>query len=641
MTVEFRKLFEPGRIGRLELKNRILFGPMLTQRVSEDGEITDRQIDYYVERAKGGAGAIIIESCRVHFPEPKHRVLLTHDRFIPALKRLVDAIHKEGAKVICQMQMHGGRLEVQDPASASAVPNPYTGAIPRVVTIAEIKEMVGWFADGARRAKEAGFDAISIHAANGYLLCDFLSPLINKRTDEYGGDLKGRARFALELIECTRQKVGLDYPILFRLMADDRLEGGFRLKEAIELCKMLEKAGIDAVDITAGGADSREWTAPPYYFGKACNTDLAGPIKKEIKIPVSVAGRINDPYTAEQILKDGKADFVCIARGILADPHFPRKAMAGRARDIRPCIACMRCVICVAQGIPVVCTVNPAAGKEREFELRLKRKGKRKKVLVVGGGPGGMEAAIVAAQKGHHVTLWEATDKVGGQLNVAIRVPGKGDFQSFINYLKTQLDGLKVKVELRKKATPEAVEKFAPDAVVLAVGSEPFTPEIPGIGRENVMYSGQVLCGDKKTGEKVVIIGGGSNGCETGDFLAEKGKKVVVVFRRTAPMSQEVIEGSTVKMLLQRLEEKSVRILAGVKEYKEITSEGVKLIDGEGKPVFLEADSIVLATGSRPNKGLAQSLRGKSFELHEVGDCVEVRRMTEAVHEGAEAGLEI
>ena len=638
---EFPKLFEPGKIGRLEFKNRIMFGPMITNRVAEDGKITDRQMDYYVERAKGGAGAIIIESCRVHFPEARNRVLLTNDRFIPALRRLVDAVHEAGAKAICQMQIHGGRAELLDPASASPVPNPYGGAMPRVVTITEIKEMVGWFADGARRAKEAGFDAISIHAANGYLLCDFLSPLINKRKDEYGGDLKARARFALELVELTRQKVGPDYPLIFRLMADDRIEGGFRLKEAIGLCKMLESAGIDALDITAGAAETREWTSPPYYLANGCNTDLSEAVRKEIRIPVSVAGKINDPYIAEQILKEGKADFVIIARGMLADAFFPKKAMAGRVSDIRKCIACMRCTLCVALNVPVVCTVNPAAGNEREFELKLKRKGKKKSVLVIGGGPGGMEAAIIAAQKGHDVTLWEATDRLGGQLNVAIVPPGKGDFQSFLDYLKAQLEELKVKVELRKKATPEAVDKFTPDAVVVAVGSDPFIPNIPGIDGKNVIDSRQVLSGDKKTGDKVVIIGGGSIGCETGDFLAEKGKKVVLAFPEAAPMTLEVMDGPIMKMLLKRLWEKSVSIVAGVKEFKEITSEGVRLTDREGKAVFLEADSIVLATGSRSNKGLAQSLKGKSFELHQVGDCVEVRRMTEAVHEGAEAGLEI
>lgn len=639
--VEFPKLFEPGKIGKLELRNRIMFGPMLTNRVAEGGEITDRQIDYYVERAKGGAGAIIIESCRVHFPEARNRILLTNDRFIPALRRLVDAVHKAGAKVVCQMQMHGGRAEYLDPASASAAPNPYGGAMPRVVTIPDIKEMVKWFADGARRAKEAGFDAISIHAANGYLLCDFLSPLINKRTDEYGGDLKGRAKFALELVERTREKTGPDYPIIFRLMADDRLDGGFRLKEAIELCKMLEKAGIDAMDITAGAAETREWTAPPYYLAQGCNTDLSEAIKKEIRKPVSVAGKINDPYIAEQILKEGKADFITIARGMLADPYFPKKAMTGRVSDIRKCIGCMRCTLCVAQSIPVVCTVNPAAGKEREFELKLKRRGKKKSILVIGGGPGGMEAAIVAAQKGHNVTLWEATDRLGGQLNIAIVPPGKKDFQSFLDYLKAQLEELKVKVEFQKKATAVDVDKYAPDVVVVAVGSDPFTPDIAGIDGGNVIDSRQVLSGEKKTGDRVVIIGGGSIGCETGDFLAERGKRVVLVFPEAAPMTLEPVDWPVMKMLLQRLKEKGVRIVAGVKEFKEIVSEGLKLIDGEGKAVFLEADSIVLATGSRPNKGLAQSLKGKPFELHEVGDCVEVRRMTEAVHEGAEAGLEI
>ena len=637
---EFTKMFEPGRIGRLELKNRIVFPPMITRYMSEDGSISDRLIDYYAERAKGGAGLIVIEASYPRSSGYPGRIYLNDDRFVPGLRRLVDAVHRGGARIVCEVNPSRGRADEHDPASASNVPHPYTGVVPRSLSVPEIKRLEEDFGEGVRRVKEAGFDSVMVHGATGYLVSEFLSPLINRRTDEYGGDIKGRARLALELVEIAKQYVGPDYPVIFRLMADDKMEGGFGVEDAIALCRMLQEAGMDAVDITAGAAETLEWTAPPMYLPAGCNADLAQAIKREVSVPVCVAGKINDPYLAEDILRKGKADFVALGRALVADPYFPKKAMEGKVSDIRKCVACQRCAEAVTiEHIPLHCTVNPAAGREREFEPKPAKK--KRRVLIIGGGPGGMEAAIIAAQKGHRVTLWEQTDRLGGQLNLAMIPPYKDDLNSLLESLKAQLERWKVTVKLKKKGTVNAINKFAPDITVLAVGSTEAVPDIPGIKGENVVTCREVLSEERETGNKVVVIGGGSIGCETADFLSERGKNVIVVFPEAAPLTLTVVDRTIKKPLLERLEQKKVKILAGVKEFKEITPEGIELMDGGGNRLFLEVDHIVLATGARPNKNLAQSLRGKVPNLFEVGDCAEPRRLLEAIQEGAAAALKI
>jgi 2,4-dienoyl-CoA reductase-like NADH-dependent reductase (Old Yellow Enzyme family)/thioredoxin reductase len=639
---EFTKLFEPGRIGSLEVKNRIIFPPMITLYKTEEGGVSDRLIDHYAERAKGGAGLVVTEASYPRAGGYPGRIYLNDDKFIPGLRRLTEAVHREGAKIVCEINPHRGRADEHDPASASPVPHPFTGVVPRQLGISDIKNFVESFGEGVRRAKEAGYDGVMIHGASGYLVSEFLSPLINKRTDEYGGDIKGRGKFALELVEVTRKIAGLHYPVIFRVMADEKVPGGFGVKDAIALCKMLQEAGVDAIDVTSGSQDTPDWAQPTTYWPPGCNGDLAGAIKRELRIPVSVVGKINDPYVAEEILKKGQADFVDMGRTLVADPYLPRKAMEGRVSDIRKCIACQKCSeTTILQHVPLVCAINPSAGREREFETKLRPAKKKKKVLVIGGGPGGMEAAMIAAQKGHSVTLWEANAKLGGQLNLASIPPGKADLDSLVQYLKAQLAKLKVKVELGKKATVATIGAFHPEAVVVAVGSAPFIPDIPGVGGKNVFSSRDVLSKGRVPGEKVVVIGEGFIACEMADFLAEKGKKVVLALTEAAPMTLEVIDRSIQKVLLDRLGAEKVNIVVGIKQLREIIPQGIKVIDKGGNEILLEADSIVFAAGSRSDKTLAQSLKGKVSELYEVGDCVEARRIGEAIHEGAEAALQI
>lgn len=503
--LHFPKLFEPGRIDKLELKNRIIFPPMVTHLITKEGEVSDRLIDYYTERARGGAAMIVVEAAYPY----RHpgRMSLESEGVIPGLKKLAEAIHEAGARAALEVNVHRGSRDEADPASPSGITPANLQGKPRQLHVAEIRQLAGKFGEGAAKVREAGFDALMIHGANGYLVDEFLSPLTNRRTDEYGGDLKGRAQFALELVNITRKHVGPDYPLMFRLMGDERIDGGFTAADAAAVGKMLEESGVDEIGIVSGGPATYYWAAPCMYLPPACNVDVSESVKKAVKIPVDVAGRINDPYLAEKILREEKADFVCIGRGLIADPEFPRKTMEGKAQEICPCVACNRCSACVVNHIPVRCSVNPAAGSEREFKSKLKLADRKKRILVIGGGPSGMETAIISAKKGHNVTLWEESDKLGGQLNLACVPPGKSDTGKFLEYLKTQVNNLKVPSELKKEATVRAIEQYAPDVVVVATGSVPFIVTIPGIRGKNVFGIREVLSGARETGNRVAVWG--------------------------------------------------------------------------------------------------------------------------------------
>jgi 2,4-dienoyl-CoA reductase-like NADH-dependent reductase (Old Yellow Enzyme family)/NADPH-dependent 2,4-dienoyl-CoA reductase/sulfur reductase-like enzyme len=640
MMFQFGKLFEPGRIGTLDLKNRIIFPPMATHMATLEGDVTDQLVNYYIERARGVALVVIEGSFPSPVGHPK-RIALDHDGRLAGLRRLVRAIQQEGAKVVIEVNTHMGRQD-QNPLSPSDVPHPVTGRRGKPADLADIQRMLEEYGEAAKRVKKAGFDGIMIHGGTGYLVAEFLSPLVNKRTDEYGGDVRRRARFALDLIDVTRKSVGPDYPVVFRLMSHDRVPGGFNTDDAIVTCKLFQDHGVDAVDIITGSAVSHEWTAPYMYLPAGCNTDVSGAVRKEVSMPVAVAGKINDPVLAEQILREGLTDFVDIGRGLLADPGFVVKTIEGMAGNIRKCLACLRCAEqYLFSKDPVVCTVNPAVGREKEFESALREAGKRKKVLVVGGGPAGMEAAILADKRGHDVALWEKSERLGGNLNLAPVPSGKSDMKSILDYLNKELQESNVKVTLRRKATLGLVKDAAPDAVVLATGSRPFVVDIPGIGLENVVGFSEILSGEKDLrDEKIVVWGAGFVGCEVAYFLAEKGNEVTLIFPESEP-APEVAYPDNRKILLRKLEENHVRVEVGIKEFKEIRSKGIALVDKEGKDVFFEADHIVLATGARPLDEFTPADKQGMRELHEAGDCVEVRRLLEAVHEGAEAALKL
>ena len=646
---EFTKLFEPGKMGKIEIKNRIIFAPCGTHYSSHYGEITERQLAYYAERARGGTGLLIIEGASCRKRGKPGRILVNDDKFIPGMKRLADAVHQAGAKVVMQMSSHQGSMDEVDSASPSGLPHPFAGwskSIPkktRMITVADLEELAVEYGEAARRIMEAGFAGVVIHGANGYLPCELLSRRFNKRTDAYGGDLKGRAKFLLDLVKLTREKTSPDFAILMRLMGSDRVTGagdeGWGLQDSVELSKLIEASGVTAINITSGSQETPEWSCPPYFMPNGCNVDVTHAIKKAgVKIPIWVTGKIMTPALAEQILRDGDADFICSARSLIADPYWPTKAKEGRVEDICPCICDDRCLEDVMVDFqPMSCTVNPMVCKENEYQAKLPRITKKKKVLVIGGGPGGMQAAITAAQKGHHVTLWEKSNALGGQLTLAAIPPDKQDLGNLLTYLKVQVEKTGVKVVLNKKATPLLVKNFTPDAVIVAVGSTPWAPPILGIDGKNVVNCREVLSGEKKVGKKIVEIGAGHVGCETCFFLAENGANVTMTFPEPAI---EAKFWMFKKYFLDKLAKDNVKIYPHV-QYKEILPQGVVIITEEGKEIFLEADNVVLSTGSTADTALGKSLRGKYLDFAEIGDCVKPRKIREAMEEGIWAGVSL
>jgi NADPH-dependent 2,4-dienoyl-CoA reductase/sulfur reductase-like enzyme len=414
---------------------------------------------------------------------------------------------------------------------------------------------------------------------------------------------------------------------------------GWGLEDSVELCKIVEANGIDAINITSGSLETPDWSCPPYFMPDALNADITNAIKRGgVKTPIWLTGKIIEPSLAEEILKEGKADFICVGRGLIADPYWPTKAKEGRVEDIRPCVCDDRCLEdAMVDFVPISCTVNPIIGKEKEFALKLPRVTRKKKVLILGGGPGGMQASIIAAQKGHNVTLWEKSSQLGGQLILATIPPDKDDLNNLLNYLKVQVAKSGVKVVLNKEATTKGVEEFAPDSVIVAVGSSPFVPNIPGINGENVLNCRELLAGQREVGKKVVVVGAGHVGCETCFFLAEKGVNVTLTYIEPA---LDVKFWMFKKYFQDKLNGYGIKVFPQVK-YQRITREGVTLTTREGKEVFLEAENIVLATGSTPDKALGQSLKGKYLEFYEVGDCLQPRRIREAIDEAIWAAVTI
>jgi 2-enoate reductase len=647
MVDKFTRMLEPSYIGKMEVRNRLVMAPMGTVMADPDGRFSRRQIDYFAERARGGVGLIITEAVKVETridkPFRHNMARADSDTQVPSMWDFVDVMHGYGAKVAIQLSPGVGRQETQcDPnkptLSASAVPsweNP--SVLCRPMTVEEIREIVDACADGAARAVLAGFDAIEIHGHTGYLLDQFMSLIWNQRTDEYGGDVEGRLRFSVEIVQAIRAKVGPDIPILFRFAAEQNIPGGREIEESKEIARLLEKAGVDALDIDAGCYDSMDFIFPTNYMGDAPIVDLAAAIKQVVGIPVIGVGNMT-PETAEAVIRDGKADFVALGRGLIADPDWPNKVRLGRLEDIRPCIRCNeKCIGNLFKLRAISCSVNARVGSERYYPMA--RTDTPKRLLVVGGGPAGMEAARTAALRGHQVTLMEKQGKLGGQLRAAGTASFKKELQHVIDWWEVQLQKLGVDVQMNTEVTADTPAMDQADAVIIACGGRPLRPKIPGIDGENVVgVLDWHLDRSLLRGDRILIAGGGLSGCDAALEMAKQGKSVTVVEMqdKVAPDLNVISRIS----LLRELAENNVQTLMGHR-IEEFLPEGAVVKRPDGNTDLFKADTIVLAMGTVADDSLARMIMSSREDVYVVGDCMKPSKVAEAVHAGFIAGYHI
>jgi 2,4-dienoyl-CoA reductase (NADPH2) len=664
-----RKLFTPTRIGALEIRNRICM-PALHLQYAEDRHCTERMVEFYRARAAGGCGLIIVGGIGIDLTGSGVLMpTIESDDYIPGFTKLADACHEQGAAIMLQL-FHAGRysfsrlIDNQQPVAPSAVVSRYTREEPRALLRDEILEIEKRFAAAAERAQRAGMDGVELCGSAGYLISQFLSPLTNKRSDQYGGSLENRARFARETIDSVRSAVGRDFVVTIRVAGNDFVPGSHTNVESATACRMFEEAGVDAISVTGGWHEARV-PQLPMMVPRGAFTYLAVGIKREVSVPVLVSNRIVDPRDADRILCDGIADVVCVGRAQVADPEWSRKAKEDRYDEIRPCVGCMQgCLDRVFTGQPLCCLCNPQAGFERE--RRVTRAPKRKKVVVVGTGPAGLEAACVAAERGHHVVLFERGDSIGGQIWMSAAPPGRDEFRRLVPYYRGRLDRAGVDLLLNTEVTAKVLRKERPDAVILATGSEPLVPEIPGIRGENVCHAWDVLAGTADLGKKVVILGGGAVGVETAIFVASIGTPSGDVVRFLLMHGAEepdrlrtICYTGTKQVTLIEMEQKVGRdiglttrwvLLAELKAFDVKTISGATVTEIRDNGVVYRkngtdhhepADTVVLALGSRPNRSLTESLDETGIPVEAVGDCVEPRKVMDAIHEAFLATIEL
>ena len=635
-----KKLFLPFRLKNLELRNRIVMAPMLSRLCDSNGTVSPRLIDYYAERARGGAGLIIVEYCYIDQKESKAnqgQLGAYDDQLIAGLGDLAEAIREWGARTVLQI-CHAGRCTSarymgRQPIAPSAMPS-YTGEMAREMTEEEIEAIIDSFAQAARRAKTAGFDGVELHGAHGYLMAQFLSPYTNRRPDLYGKD---RGFFALKTLERVRAKVGSNFLLGYRMSAEEFIQGGITLEETKTFAQRLAEQGIDYIHVSAGIIETAEHFVIPMYLSKGHLLHLAEGIKGSVNIPIIAVGAIHDLDLAEMAIQNGQADLIAMGRALIADPELPNKGKNGRLEDIRTCLRCNEgCSSRVPTGMTQRCAVNAEVGRERL--MRIHPVSRPKHICIIGGGPAGMEAARILALRKHRVTLIEKEKELGGLLRYAAVPDFKSELRSFLNYLKVQVQKLGVKIFLNCQASLDLVKELKPDSVILAAGSNIHLPEIPGVHQPFVGTALALLSGEFQAGGKVLVVGGGAVGCEIAAHLVTWGKKVIVV-EMLADLASD-LENRTRAALLQLLKERGVetltnRKLIGIKQGSALFA------DRNGDQQELAVDSVILALGFKANQALLQPLKENFKEFYVIGDCLEPRKIYQAVHEGAFAGRAI
>ena len=656
---DFRKLFEPIRIGTVQLNNRVAMAPMCltTMLVDRDGSYTQRGIDYYEERAKGGTGLIItgcthieneIEPTLNYAVEP----IITSNT-IPALGELAEAVHCHGTRIFVQLTAGFGRVHYEvkrglSPVSASENPCYWEERITaRALSTEEVERLVAAFGKAAELVAQADIDGIELHGHEGYLLDQFTTSVWNRRVDKYGGSLENRARFPIEALHAIKDRLGSGFPVTYRfgmkhylstrksgsIKREGFTEIGRDVPEGMELARLFEKAGFDALHVDAGCYESWYWPHPPNYQPHGCMLDMANAAKKAVKIPIMAVGRLGVPEIAEAALEQGKADMIVLGRDLLADPFWVQKVREGRVEDIRPCLGCHDACFYrpTYTARPLCCAVNPAVGRERMYALKPTQN--PQKIMIAGGGVAGMEAARVAATRGHEVLIFEKSNRLGGHLIEGSVPDFKQDYRKLLLWYVRQLRTLNVEIRLGTEVTPAIVAHEKPDVVIVATGSTGILPNIPGIQLPGVVTCIELLQG-KKAGDTVVVVGGGLVGCETALWMAQQGKKVTIVEMLPelawTPGGMPAVLESNRDMLISLLKENKVRILTNTR-IQAITEKGATVIDNNSKSENLICDTVAFAVGVRSERSLYESLAVSSSRAHVIGDANEPRRLMHAI----------
>ena len=619
-------VFAPVRIGKVTIKNRLVFPSMCTHYSDDKGSITPRIKEFTRFRAAGGVGMFILPGTPYGTPS-RGRPAISEERHIRDWKALKKIASAYGMSLFCQL--HPSRIQAGHGKTLH----------PEDYSIDEIRRVTQAYAEAAQRAKKAGLDGVEIHGAHGHEVAQFLSPLLNRRKDTYGGDVTGRSRFALEIVRSIKKIDGNGFPVIFRFDVEECIPGGRELAESLQVARLLEDAGADALHTTVGGMPgSQQWSSPPMEVPTGFSVHLASEVKRAVSIPVITVGRINDLSLAAQIINEGHADLVAMGRALLADPDLPGKSMEGKNDEIRRCIACNQG--CHSNLTPeVFCLQNPRTGREAALIYTTVSSSYRKNVLVAGAGPAGLEAACVLSERGHRVQLYEQSSEAGGTFLLASKPPFKQGILEVIRYRMNRLRDLGVEINVNKKVDLKTIEDATPDVVIVATGSSPAYPSFSINGKE-VYSADEVLSGKLPIGKRVLLLGGGMVGCEVADYLANQGYKVDVVEQSTSLASDLNEDRRT--FLLERLGKNGVTFILGAKVL-EVNLPWAKLAIEKRQEIYGNYDSVVFAIGRRSNNELDNALKNCSFQLKvfTIGDASSPRTALEAIHEAALTAAEI
>ncbi len=653
MKEMFSNLFSPIKINSVILKNRIIASPSSQGDINHDGTLNEHNIAYYARKAQGGAAMVVIGDGIVHPTGQDHpyQVYLYSDDCLPSITRAAEEIHKYGC--LCSYELsHGGIvcnpefINGEAPYGPSAIPlsigfqtKESISITSQEMTVEFMEEIADSYARAAARCKLAGFDMVMVHAAHGWLIGQFFSPLINKRIDEYGGSLENRCRFAIMVLKKVREAVGPRFPIDFRINGIDGAEGGLTLEESVQICKILEPY-VDAFHVSATlhmFPELQDLMQSPIFTKRGHLLDLAAAIKKEVSVPVTTVGGFSDPVMMEEAIAQGKADLVALGRQMLADPDLPNKAHDGTPELIVPCQRCATCQSGRFTRQTARCAVNPEIGREYELQFMVPKAYEKKKVLIAGGGPAGMEAAIVAASRGHDVTLYEKSDRFGGALNFAEYVPFKEDLFRLVKVLEAKISRLPIKVIMNTALTPEIAAEEKADVILSAIGADMILPPFPGSNGDNV-YMPDVAdkLADRLPGSSVAVIGGGLVGIESAIHQAMLGKQVTIIEALPEIARDANIRYSRTYNL--KLKELGIKVLVNTK-CAEIDKEGVKCIGTDGNEIFVSADAVIVAIGMRSREAESEALRNCAHTFRAIGNCQKVGVVADSMRAGFDAGM--